>query len=211
MVTYLWWILIALSFLIVLCYPPPAPSWPLPSSWMARRNRDVGKSPILGQPPARAGHIIGWNKMDKRRWKVHFLIYPYAKNINLDANWTKFLSLKLVSSMIWGSLCVWINNHFWAMSDGSEMKNNQPISVLWLTALEAQEINFVDKLSLVLAFVEIWDISQPLVQKYFWCENVFCKVCDVCSGIVWSLSQQNVQSWQRRYLRAWKRPHNQDE
>ena len=111
--------------------------------------------------------------------------------------------------MIWGPLCVWINNHFWhfwAMSDGSEMKNNQPSSVLWLTALEAQEINFVDKLSLVLVFVEIWEISHPLVQKYFWCENVFCKDCDVCSGIVWSLSQQNVESWQRRYLRAWKRP-----
>ena len=121
-------------------------------------------------------------------------------------NWKTFHSLKVVSSMIWGSLCVWINSHFWAMSDGSEMKNNQPSSMLWLTALEAHEINFVDKLTLVLAFVETWGISHPLVQKYFWCENVFCKVCDVCSRIVWSLSQQNVQSWQRRYLRARKRP-----
>ena len=115
--------------------------------------------------------------------------------------------------MIWGPLFMCLDqNHFWAMSDGSEMKNNQPSSMLWLTALEAREIKFVDKLFLVLAFVETWGISHSLgakiflVQKYFWCENVFCKVCDVCSGIVWSLSQQNVQSWQRRYLRAWKRP-----
>ena len=40
------------------------------------------------------------------------------------------------------------------MSDGSEMKNNQPSSMLLLTALDAREIEFVDKLVLVLAFVE---------------------------------------------------------
>ena len=61
------------------------------------------------------------------------------------------------------------------MSDGSEMKNNQPIRVLWLTALEAHEINFVGKLTLVLAFVEIWDLSHPWYKNIFGAKMYFAK------------------------------------